>query len=231
MYQHIFFDLDHTLWDFERNSREALSELFQDFQLVSLAPGLSLEDFLAVYYEVNEELWRLYNQGQIDQLELRHTRFQIVLSKLGVPKEKIPYRDLAEAYLEITPRKGYLVPYTLEVLEYLKDKYPLHIITNGFADVQDIKLDSSGLSSYFDWVVTSANAGYKKPDKRIFDFALEKTRSQAQDCLMIGDNLETDILGARLSGIDHVFFNPKKNTHTEDIQIEIDCLSQLMNIL
>ena len=230
-YKHIFFDLDHTIWDFESNSKEALIELYHGFELEKLGEKVNFEDFLTIYYEVNYGLWRLYDLGKIDQHELRYSRFKTVLNKMDVPDHLIPNIQLSDEYLRLTPLKSRLMPYAIEVLEYLQKNYVLHIITNGFADVQDIKLASSGLRPYFDLIVTSENAGYKKPSREIFDYTIRKSKAMRQECLMIGDNLETDIQGAKNAELDHIFYNPLKKTHQEDIQMEIDCLSKLIYIL
>ncbi len=231
MYQHVFFDLDHTLWDFETNSREALLELFEEFRLADLGETVNPEHFLEKFYETNEELWEKYNHGHIDQETLRYTRFPIILSKLGIPEGQVPHRNLADEYMRIGPTKPHLMPYAIEILDYLQDKYVLHIVTNGFSEIQDIKIKSAQIESYFELIVTSTHTGHKKPRREIFDYTIQNAQAKREECIMIGDNLGTDILGARNAELDHVFYNPKKIAHQEIVTHEIDCLSQLRNIL
>jgi putative hydrolase of the HAD superfamily len=227
-YKHIFFDLDHTLWDFERNSAETLDELFEQHQLARL--GMRCSDFVDTYSHTNHELWALYNRGVISQEELRSTRFPIVFERLGLSRSQVP-QGIGEDYLLRCPSKPYLLPYAKEVLDYLAPQYQLHIITNGFPETQQIKLQSSNITHYFAHVITSAEAQCKKPEPYIFTFLVEKLRTQAAQCLMIGDNLATDVQGAHNAGIDAVYFNPQKIPHKSEVRYEISCLSQLKEIL
>ena len=230
-YQHIFFDLDHTLWDFERNSLEALEEIFEQFNLHRLGGQVVWEDFLKVFYEVNAELWTLYDHDQIDQMTLRNTRFKKVLTSLGVSEEQIPNEALAKTYTDLTPKKQHLIPDAKEILDYLKSKYILHIISNGFADIQAIKLQHSGIREYFDLVITPESYGFKKPKREIFDFTIEQAEANRTQCIMIGDSLKTDIQGAKNAELDHVFFNPHLHKHQAEPQYEINALMKLMDIL
>ena len=230
-YQHIFFDLDHTLWDFERNSQEALAEMFDQFKLAQLSEQVIWEDFIKIFYEVNYELWTLYDHNQIDQLTLRNTRFQKVLEKLGAPSDKIPNEVLAKTYTDLTPKKSHLIPFAKEILDYLQDKYILHIISNGFADVQAIKLQHSGIQDYFDVVVTPESFGFKKPRREIFDLTIDQIQAERSQCIMIGDSLTTDMKGAKNAELDHVFFNPHRKAHQENLQHEIDSLERLTDLL
>lgn len=228
-YKHIFFDLDHTLWDFERCSSETLEELFHHNQLDSL--GIQMTDFIKTFRIINRRLWKLYGAGKLSQHELRTTRFILVMKALGVPAKDVP-ANLAEDYLQLCPQKPHLLPFAREVLEYLTGKkYVLHIITNGFADVQLVKLNSANIASYFSEVVTSEKAGCQKPNRQIFDFTLQKIKAQREHCIMIGDSLDSDILGARNAEIDHVFYNYEKLVHQEKPTHEIKCLSELMRLL
>ncbi len=161
-YKHIFFDLDHTLWDFEKNTAEAIDEIYRMFEFWRWS--FTLQDFMEYFREVNIFLWDKFNRGLIDRSELRDTRFVLILKKLGVPEEDIP-ENIGERYLEIAPVKPHVIPHTHEILDYLKQKYRLHIISNGFDDVQHIKLRSSNIHHYFEKIITSDSSGYRKPQK------------------------------------------------------------------
>ncbi|MDX2302366.1 MAG: YjjG family noncanonical pyrimidine nucleotidase [Microscillaceae bacterium] len=231
LYQHIFFDLDHTLWDFERNAAEALKEIYESFEIDLLSNCWGWEDFLKIFLKTNETLWHRYNHNQIDAATLRDTRFKIVFAQLGVEDTAIPYNLLSETYSRLTPQKTHLIPHTLEVLDYLQERYQLHIISNGFTEVQAIKLEFSGLRAYFDLVITPEAVGFKKPHRQIFDFTIENIKAERSACLMIGDSLDTDIQGAKNAELDHVFFNPQKIVHQEKIHKEIHSLRELMDWL
>lgn len=231
-YKHIFFDLDHTLWDFEKNSEETLYTLYHEFGLDEYEKLFDRDSFYRKYKFVNHLLWDLYNKGKIDQKELREARFVKTLTGLGLEPHQVP-TGISEAYTDLCPQKTAVFPYTFEVLDYLKPKYGLHIITNGFKDVQYIKMNGSRLTDYFGEIVTSECCGYKKPDKRIFEHALDRIQVRSEDCLMIGDNLECDIDGARLAGMDQVFFNPEKTKAklSPKPTYHIHCLSELQAML
>jgi putative hydrolase of the HAD superfamily len=229
-YQHIFFDLDHTLWDFERCSCETLEELFHSHQLHSLAEDVCSEKFLETFRRINRHLWTLYSAGDITQQELRTTRFTLILNELGIKDEKTAAR-LADDYIQLCPQKPHLLPHAREVLDYLSSKYVLHIITNGFADVQMVKLKSANITSYFSEIVTSEKAGCQKPDKRIFDFTLNRIKSTPAACIMIGDSLDSDIKGAKNARLDHIFYNYENIPHQESPMHEIKCLRELKELL
>ena len=228
-YRHIFFDLDHTLWDFEKNANETLHTLYERYDFARF-DTFAVEKFVSVYSDINHALWRLYQSNKITQQQLRDTRFVRTLTRLGVPENQIPANISAE-FTDILPLKSAVFPFTHEVLDYLKPNYRLHLITNGFNDMQSAKLVSSNLTHYFEEVITSEHSGYLKPDPRMFRHALERTGATAAESLMIGDNLECDVLGAYNAGIDQVYFNPDKRRHFNQITHEISCLSELKNIL
>lgn len=225
----MFFDLDHTLWDFEKNTAEAIQDLYEMFGL-SRWKFFSCPDLIRVYHEVNDVLWVEFSHGRIDMLQLRNQRFPLALIKLGMKQKNIP-PDIGMRYLEIGPRKQNVMPHTKEVLSYLKKKYHLHLITNGFNDVQHIKLKYAGIHEYFDKIITSDSAGYRKPEKRIFDFALHLAGSDREEAVMIGDNAEADMLGARNASIDQIYFNPKKTKRDFPVTYEIYSLKELIKIL
>ena len=229
-YHHLFFDLDHTLWDFEANATETLHQLFHDYELARHGT-FTLPQFTARYNEVNHALWRLYQANKISQQQLRETRFTRTLAKLGVAAADVP-ATISARFTDLLPLKSAVFPHTHEVLGYLKAKgYHLHLITNGFEDVQHIKLASSNLTQYFEEVITSEASGCLKPDPRMFAHALARTGATAAESLMIGDNLDCDVLGAYNAGIDQVYFNPDKRRHFAEITYEISSLDELREFL
>ena len=228
-YKHIFFDLDRTLWDFETNSNKTLLQLIDRFSL--LKKGVDIpENFIRKYKIHNERLWDLYRIDKIKKEDLRGKRFLLTMQDYGIDDFQLA-EDFGLAYIEESPYKTELFPFSFEVLEYLKEKYILHIITNGFEEVQHIKLEASKLHAYFDVIITSEQVGVKKPNPRIFEFALEKANALAKESMMIGDDLKVDVLGAKKAGMTAIYFNPKKTKHQEKIKFEISCLSQIMDIL
>ncbi len=206
-YQHLFFDLDHTLWDYDRNVTESLSELYELYCLKELGIP-SFEFFFESFHHVNFQLWDWYNVGKIDKDNLRKERFPRIFSHAGGKAEAIPV-GFEEDFMHRTSSKPHVFPYSKEILHYLKGKYKIHVITNGFNESQAKKMKSSGLDGFFELVVTSETTGHKKPDPRIFQFALDQLKTEAKHCLMIGDNPDSDILGAQRVNIDQVFFNPE----------------------
>ena len=228
-YKHLFFDLDHTLWDFERNTSEAIKEIYEIFNF-SKWKFFSFSDFMKIFNEVNNYLWDKFNHGLIERTELRNTRFNMILGKLGVLENDIP-DGIGDKYLELAPVKSNVVPYTYEVLEHLKPNYQLHIISNGFDDVQHSKLKASKIHDYFDIIITSDSSGHRKPQKGIFEFAMKHAGASTTDAIMIGDNIDTDIIGAQNAALDQIFFNPNKLGHDLKVTYEIDSLKQIMNIL
>jgi putative hydrolase of the HAD superfamily len=205
-YRHLFFDLDHTLWDFETNAKETLQDLYQAHQLIHLG----IEDFDAFfdrYSYHNERLWDRYTKGFIKQEELRWKRMWLTLLDYKIANETLA-RQLAVQFLELLPTKKNLFPYTTEILDYLTHKgYVMHLITNGFESVQHHKLRNSNLTNYFSAIVTSEASNSLKPHKAIFDYALQKAGAVAEESIMIGDNLEADIKGGMDAGLDTVFVN------------------------
>ncbi|MFD2200297.1 YjjG family noncanonical pyrimidine nucleotidase [Shivajiella indica] len=205
-YQHLFFDLDHTLWDYDRNVQESLSELHQQYQLVNLGIEHS-EQFIQSFYNVNFKLWAMYDVGKIDKESLREKRFKLVFENAGADPFSVP-KTMEEDFMHRTSSKPHVVPYTFEILEYLKPNYGLHIISNGFNESQSKKMEASGLTPYFDLIVTSETTGHKKPDPKIFKYALDRLGARNSETIMIGDNPDSDILGAIRANIDNVYFDP-----------------------
>lgn len=204
-YQHLFFDLDHTLWDFRGNSRETLHELVNSHGLLERGvPDASA--FVDVYEEINHDLWAQHGSGRMPKEVLRVLRFRSALQRFGIADGRLAGK-LSEAYLEICPRKQRLMPGARELLLELEDRYRLHIITNGFEETQAVKLRSSGLEAHFDVVLTSEKAGAAKPHAAIFNEALRLTGASAEGSLMIGDSVEADMQGARSAGWDHAHYS------------------------
>lgn len=228
-YKHIFFDLDHTLWDFERNAEETKRELFETLDLKKRGIA-SYEEFRAHYVGINQALWALYREDKIEKDDLNFRRFYDTLCVLGVDDRKLG-EAMAKGFITGISTKTYLFPHAKELLEYLYTRYPLHIITNGFEEVQYSKLKNSGLDRYFSTVITSEEAGCKKPDPEIFKFALRKTGASANDSLMIGDDLEVDIAGARNQGMDQVYVNHEKKPHQENVTLEVFSLDEIIGKL
>lgn len=203
-YDLVLFDLDHTLWDYETNSKETLVELFENYELRKR--NVQVDDFLASFSKINTALWDLYDRGQLHRDVIRFHRFEKILIELGVDDYDMSLK-LSADYIEHSPKKPNLIDGAKEILDYLHPKYPMAIVTNGFDDVQGTKLSSSGITHYFKSIVTSARAGHKKPAKEIFEFALTENGVNAQQAIMIGDNLHTDIAGAVNANIDTVHFD------------------------
>ncbi len=228
-YEHIFFDLDRTLWDFETNSHETLSELAHKYKLSEKGVA-SIDEFIAEYIGINERMWDEYRKGLIDKTALRYNRFYETLNNYKITDRNLS-ENIANDYLSVSPLKTNLFPHTIEVLQYLHQKYTLHIITNGFEEVQHIKIKNCGIEHYFDEIITSERAGFKKPDVRIFQYSLNVAKAHPANSLVIGDNLEADIVGARSAGLHQVYFNPCGEKHEEDITYEIKSLRELLNFL
>jgi len=229
MYSTIFFDLDHTLWDYDASAHETLQDLYEQYGLRER--GIHrFDDFHQQFKVVNRELWHLYDHGKIDSDAIRKERFKQILERLKVFDETLSI-NLSEDYLHICPRKGYLMPGALEALQYLVKQYSLTVITNGFEDIQRIKMEAASITSYFDHIITSQKAGYKKPAREIFVFALGENRIGSDQAIMIGDNLLTDIAGAKNASIDAIFFNPDKVEHSVTVKHEITHLDELCELL
>lgn len=226
--RHVFFDLDHTLWDFERNSTEAIYELFQEHSLHDKIN--SFDDFIADYQRINVEHWDKYNRGEIDKHTVRYGRFYELFTKYQVEKPIEFGEFFADQYIEIAPHKTYLFPHTHEVLSYLKQKYELHLISNGFKEVLDIKITNTNLKPYFNLILSAEDVGVNKPHPKVFQTALKQTGATAEESLMIGDSYEADILGAQQVGMYTLHFNPKKETPKPKTK-EIHTLLDLMKIL
>jgi putative hydrolase of the HAD superfamily len=230
-YKHLFFDLDHTLWDFDANAKLALQQLHIDLDLVSKGVH-DFDLFHRNYLQHNEKLWARYRNGYINQQELRIKRMWLTLLDFKIADEELT-RQLSELFLQLLPTRTLLFPGTIEVLNYLEDKgYRMHLITNGFEETQHSKLRNSNLEKYFQEVITSEGSQSLKPKKEIFDFALMKTGAALQESIMIGDSLEIDIAGARNAGMDQVFVNHTSSRPEVDIEptYTVNSLKELQDI-
>ncbi|RAW00645.1 YjjG family noncanonical pyrimidine nucleotidase [Pseudochryseolinea flava] len=228
-YKSIFFDLDHTLWDYETNAKITLQELYLQYEL--LAKGVhEFNAFHKKFQEVNAALWYHFDRGAITSEVIRRERFKQILEAFDAHEEKL-CEDLSHDYLNTCPLKGNLMPHAHETLAYLSQRYSLTIITNGFEEIQQRKLTAGNLHQYFNHIITSQTAGHRKPAREIFDFALTLNKVSANEAMMVGDNLVTDIGGARNAQIDGVFYNPEKLSHEERPFREITSLSELLQIL
>ena len=205
-YKHLFFDLDHTLWNYETNAKETFEQLYITNKLKEKGI-LDFDSFFKQYSKHNEELWKRYTSGTLKQEELRWKRFWLTLLDFKIADE-ILSKKMSVEFLDELPNRKNVFPYTIEILEYLTAKnYTLHLITNGFDSVQRIKLSNSNLTKYFKEIITSEKANSLKPNKEIFEFALNVSGASLQESIMIGDNIDADIKGAMKAGLDTMFVN------------------------
>ncbi len=228
MYQHkkhLFFDLDHTLWDFDKNSALTFEKIFEINHI-----QVELEDFLEVYVPINLAYWKLYREEKIDKNSLRFARLKDAFDALGIQISTAQIYKLSEEYINYLSTFNHLFEGTIQILDYLQPNYTLHIITNGFKEVQYGKLNKSGIAHYFETVTNSELAGVKKPNPKIFKLALHMAKASKAESLMIGDNLEADILGAVNFGIDALCFNYHKDSIPRHIE-SIDKLVELKRYL
>jgi putative hydrolase of the HAD superfamily len=230
-YDQLFFDLDHTIWDFDTNSEATLLDLFHELKLNERATG-DFNHFHTTYHHHNEIYWDRFRKGFINREELRWKRMWRTLVDFKITDETLA-KQMSERYLDILPTKTNLFPHCIELLEYLTEKkYPMHLITNGFEKTQYQKIKNSGIDCFFTHMVTSEQAGIMKPHAAIFEYALNLTKSTAEKCIMIGDTLEVDILGAKNMGMDTVYFNPAKPHNDKVIPTYvIGSLNELKTIL
>lgn len=228
-YAHIFFDLDHTLWDFDTNSRHTLKEIHGCFELHTRGVH-DFDLFHKNYLTHNEVLWERYRNGFIKVDELRWKRMWQTLIDFKIGDEDLA-KEMGIKFLELLPTRNILFPDTIEVLEYLTDKgYQLHLITNGFEHTQHCKLKNSGISKYFREVITSEGSNSLKPKKEIFEYALMRTKAFPENSIMIGDSVEVDILGALNAGMDQVFVNHLRASCEMKPTYTVYCLKELKEI-
>ncbi|MCF6347181.1 MAG: YjjG family noncanonical pyrimidine nucleotidase [Flavobacteriaceae bacterium] len=219
--KHIFFDLDHTLWDFEKNSAKTFEFIFDQSKI-----DVKLTDFLSHYIPINHKYWKLYREEKISKSKLRYGRLKEAFDGLEYTISDDMIHHLSEIYIDNLSNYNTLFEGAIEILNYLLSKYELHIITNGFEEVQLKKLHKSEILHFFDKVITSESVGVKKPNPVIFNHALKVTNAEPKKSMMIGDNLEADILGAQQIGMQTIFFN----IHDEPVNNNTISVSNLMEI-
>lgn len=221
----VFFDLDHTLWDFEKNSALVFEVILAKYNV-----NVDIPEFVKQYSPVNAEFWKLYRDNHITQQELRYGRLKETFDRVGYEADEELINILSEEYVTRLPQNSHLHDGAVEVLEYLKTKYSLHIITNGFHEAQEGKLKNSNIGHYFKTVTNSQMAGCKKPDPAIFEYALNLAKVNKEESIMIGDCIEADVQGALDCGLDAIYFNENKFEVQEGIA-QINHLLELKNIL
>ncbi len=221
----IFFDLDHTLWDFEKNSANTFEIIFKEHSL-----STPLTQFLEVYVPLNFKYWKLYREEKITKSQLRYSRLKDSFEALDYQADDDLIHSLAKRYIDLLPEQNNLFQNTTTVLHYLSTRYTLHIITNGFEEIQEKKLKNAAIRSYFKHVVNSEMVGVKKPNPRIFEFALDRAGVHANKSVMIGDSLEADILGAKNVGMQTIHFNSTNDPHHEH-GIIVEDLIEIKNYL
>lgn len=221
----VFFDLDRTLWDFEKNSEVALRILYEEYKLADYVSDEA--EFIKKYKEVNSFYWKSYAEGKITKREMRIGRFGDTVSHFGVKSDEIG-AQMHDRYIEISPYQTNLFPSTKEVLTELKDKdYRLHIITNGFLEVQHLKLKHSGIAHFFDSVLCSEEVGVNKPDPKVFQEAMSRAKTKAESAIMIGDDFNADIIGAENVGMRGLLFDPYQHYKNAVSVDRIDALSEI----
>jgi YjjG family noncanonical pyrimidine nucleotidase len=217
----VFFDLDHTLWDFDKNSELAFETIFNRNH-----PTIAIAAFIEVYVPINQACWRLYQYDKISHTELRYNRLKHSFDALNYAVSDAEIERIAQEYIELLPDNNHLFDGAFEVLDYLSTKYKLHIITNGFAEVQSRKIKNSNIGDYFQTITNSEMAGVKKPNPVIFEYALDLAKAKKESSIMIGDCLEADVQGALNAGLDAIFFNEKNIEVDQNIK-QIDHLLKL----
>ncbi len=223
--KHVFFDLDHTLWDFDKNSRLTFQKIFNLNKL-----EVNLDDFLEIYEPINLKYWKLYREEKVTKSALRYGRLKEAFDGVGVAVDDSLINNLSEAYIDQLSTFNNLFDGTFEILDYLSSKYQLHIITNGFEEAQEKKLATSNIKHYFKTVTNSEMVGVKKPNPKIFNFALDIAKAKSSESIMIGDSLEADIEGAHKIGMDTIHFDYKDSDINHNFK-RITALKMLNNYL
>ena len=228
-YRNLFIDLDDTVYDFSAASRESFLETYEQLHYERYFD--SFEHYMSLYEPYNLELWRIYGEGKITKDELNRRRYSHPLEAVGVNDPQLATTFCSKA-LGLIPTKGHLVPGAVELLEHLRPKYNLYILSNGFKELQSRKMQTAGIDKYFDALILSEDIGVNKPDCRLYEYAMRKTASAPQESLMIGDMFDTDIVGAANFGIDSLYYNPKgKSGHPFAPTYEVKHLLEIKEIL
>ncbi len=224
MVKDVFFDLDHTLWDFEKNSALAMEKVFDEENI-----SISYSDFLKIYSPINFNYWELYRKDQVTQKQLRYGRLKDSFDAMDFQIDDATIEILSTKYIDYLPTFNHLFDGALDLLQYLAPKYRLHIITNGFDTVQNMKLTNSGIIQYFHTITNSENAGHKKPNPVIFEYALNAAKASKASSIMIGDCIDADVRGALNFGMDAILFC-EKDLEYDNIK-KVKTLTELKNIL
>jgi len=222
---HVFFDLDHTLWDFDKNSGLTFHKIFKINDI-----EINLNEFLEVYEPINLNYWKLYREEKIDKASLRYKRLSDTFEILNFKAKSRIINKLSEDYIDNLSSFNHLFEGTIEILDYLSPKYKLHIITNGFKEAQQAKLNNSNINHYFNTITNSEMVGVKKPNPKIFNHALSFAKASIEQSVMIGDNMEADVLGAIDIGLDAICFNYHNEKVTDGIKF-VDNLLDLKHYL
>ena len=223
--QNIFFDLDHTLWDFEKNSSLTFERVFEEMKI-----KIPLEKFLSSYNQFNHFFWKLYRENKITQIDLRQKRLIHTFNAIDFNLDENKIIKISDLYIRYLSTYTYLFDGAFPLLNELKEKYKLHIITNGFDLVQHHKIQNSGLSPYFDKIITAEKVGFKKPNPLIFKYAIEVANASFSNSLMIGDSFEADILGSLKQGMGAIHFNSHNEPHHDKCPI-VTKLEQIQNLI
>ena len=219
--KHIFFDLDHTLWNFEKNSALTFKFLLDKYNIT-----IDLQKFLKVYMPINFSLWNLYRDDKITKDYLRHNRLKSTFEKLNIKIDSGLIDEISNDYVKHLPDNNFLLPNAIPVLDYLFQKYTLHIITNGFTEVQNTKISNSNLNKYFSCIIDSETVGVKKPYSKIFNYAYNISKAAYKnECLMIGDNYQADVMGALNYGFKAIHLNSNNESYHENSLIITDLIS------
>ena len=228
-YKNLFIDLDDTLYDFSAASQESFRETYDLLHYDRFFK--SFEHFYSIYEPYNLELWHIYGKGQITKEELNKRRYSYPLEVVGVHDQELADTFCREALGRI-PTKNKLIDGAIELLEYLRPKYNMYILSNGFIELQSHKMRTAGIDKYFDALILSEDIGVNKPNRELYEYALEKTGSKLEESIMIGDMFETDIVGAANIGMKQIYFNPKKKeSHTFAPTYMVTELLQIKDIL
>ena len=226
---HVFFDLDRTLWDFEKSAKQTFEEIYDHYKLYN--KGIpSVKEFHIAYTIHNNRLWDQYRKNEIKKEVLRSLRFKLTLKDFDIIDDALS-EEIGDDYIRISPLKVNLFPYAIEILDYLFTLYKLHIITNGFSEVQTTKLRTSGMNKYFTKIITSEEAGVKKPHPDIFKFAFEKTGASPAESIMIGDDYEVDIIGAKEVRMAQIFVDHENKYKKDGSTYYINNLKEIEEIL